>query len=92
MVLSVTTLFEITWISDTVIHVLKEFGLCTISNVAIPIAHIMLGFNSAVNPFAYALINQRFREKMTGMVCNSSRGSEGNIKADHPRIIRLRHD
>ncbi|XP_068756754.1 neuropeptide FF receptor 1-like [Montipora capricornis] len=89
MVLSVTTLFEITWISDNVMHVLKEFGLCVISDVAFPIAHTMIVFNSAVNPFAYALINHRFREKMKGMLCNSLCASERNIKADHPRIIRL---
>ena len=91
MVLSVTSLFEITWISDNVIHVLKDFGLCAISDVSFPITHTMIVFNSAVNPFAYALINQRFREKMKGMLCNSSSASEGNIKADHVQIIRLRH-
>ena len=36
--------------------------------------HIM--FNSAVNPFAYALINQRFREKMKPLLCYSSILSE----------------
>ena len=79
MVLTVTTLFAIWWISDTVLHVLEDFGLCTISDVAIPIAHTMIVFNSAVNPFAYALINERFREKMKGMLCNSSCQSEGRI-------------
>ena len=90
MVLTVTTLFEVCIISDNVLHVLKDFGLCTISNVAIPIAHSTIAFNSAVNPFAYGLINQRFREKMKGMLCYSSCASEGNTKDGHPRIIRLR--
>ena len=90
MVLTVTTLFEVCIISGSVLFVLKEFGLCTISNVEISIVNTTIVFNSAVNPFAYGLINQRFREKMKGMLCYSSCASEGNIKAGHPRIIRLR--
>ncbi|XP_068753045.1 bombesin receptor subtype-3-like [Montipora capricornis] len=90
MVLTVTTLFEVCIISGSVLWVLRDFGLCTISNVAIPIVNTTIAFNSAVNPFAYALISQRFREKMKGMLCHSSCASEGNIKAGHPRIIRLR--
>ena len=88
MVLTVTTLFEVCIISGSVLFVLKEFGLCTISTVTI--VNTTIVFNSAVNPFAYGLINQRFREKMKGMLCYSSCASEGNIKAGHPRIIRLR--
>ncbi|XP_068731862.1 neuropeptide FF receptor 1-like [Montipora capricornis] len=83
MVLTVTTLFEICWISDTVIHVLKDFGLCPISGIAFPITHTTIAFNSAVNPFAYALINQGFREKMKGMLCNGSCAIERNVNADH---------
>ena len=88
MVLTVTTLFEVCIISGSVLFVLKEFGLCTISTVTI--VNTTIVFNSAVNPFAYGLINQRFREKMKGMLCYSSCASEANIKAGHPRIIRLR--
>ena len=90
MVLTVTTLFEVCIISGSVLWVLRDFGLCTISNVAIPISNTTIAFNSAVNPFAYGLISQRFREKMKGMLCYSSCANKGNIKAGHPRIIRLR--
>jgi len=38
----------------------------------------MILFNFAVNPFAYALINQQFREKMKGMICCSLRSSRVN--------------
>ena len=87
MVLTVTTLFEICWIPDTVMHVLQDFGLYRIRSVAFDITHTILAFNSAVNPFAYALINQRFREKMKGMLCNRSCASEENVNvADHQLI------
>ena len=38
------------------------------SPVVIAISNIMVLFNSAVNPFVYALFNQNFREKMKGML------------------------
>ncbi|XP_068696299.1 neuropeptide FF receptor 1-like [Montipora foliosa] len=79
MVLTVTTLFEISWMSDAVIHLLRDFEVYTISDVAIPIAHTTIALNSVVNPFVYALINQRFREKMKGMLCNNSCQSQGSI-------------
>ena len=52
-------------------HVLKDFGLCSISDGAISIAHAVIVFDSALNPFAYALINKRFREKKISMLIDS---------------------
>ncbi|XP_068754970.1 tachykinin-like peptides receptor 86C [Montipora capricornis] len=90
MVLTVTALFEICWIPDTVMHVLHDFGLYRIRSVAFDITHTILALNSAVNPFAYALINQRFREKMKGMLCNRSCASEENVNAADNQLITFR--
>ena len=64
MVLTVSAIFGICWNTDAILHCIEFFGNYKLSPYAIPIAHTMLMFNAAVNPFAYALISQRFRQKM----------------------------
>ena len=65
MVLTVTAIFAICWNSDLSLHCLEIFYF---KGRPLPlgraIIHTMLTFNAAVNPFAYALINQRFRKKL----------------------------
>ena len=72
MVVAVTVFFGISMGSDATMHILEMFGSIKLSPVAIPIAHTVIMSNAAVNPFAYALINQRFREKMKRMICRRS--------------------
>ena len=48
---------------------MDDIGSYKLGPIAIPISHVMIMVNSAINPFAYALINQRFRDKMKGMFC-----------------------
>ena len=81
MVLTVSAIFGICWGIDTILHLLEEIGSYKLSPYAIPIAHTMIMFNSTVNPFAYALINQRFREKMKGMIYCISSSSEARAHA-----------
>ena len=71
MVVIVSAIFVICWGTDTILHTLEDVGSYKLSPFAIPIAHTMIMFNAAVNPFAYALINQRFRQKINRMCCVS---------------------
>ena len=34
------------------------------------VSDTMFMFNSAINPFVYSLLNERFRGKLKGMFCN----------------------
>jgi len=71
-VVIISAIFGVSWGTHSILHVLNDIGSYKLSPVAIPISHVMIMFNSAVNPFAYALINQRFRKKMKEMFCCSS--------------------
>ena len=74
MVVTVGAFFAISWGGDTLLHILEDHS-SKLSPLAIPIAHVVLMFNAAVNPFAYALINERFRQKMKEMFGSGSRSS-----------------
>ncbi|XP_078349149.1 pyroglutamylated RF-amide peptide receptor-like [Oculina patagonica] len=69
MVVTVTTIFGICWGAESVEYVLRQFPSLDISPAVVAIVDIMVLFNSAVNPFVYALFNQQFREKMKKMIC-----------------------
>ena len=74
MVVTVSAIFGISWGTHSILHVLDDIGSYKLNPFAIPISHVMLMLNAAVNPFAYALINQRFREKINRLIfCYSSR-------------------
>lgn len=67
MVITVSSIFGISWGTSSVSYVLKHFSSQNIGNVAI--TNTMALLNSAVNPFVYALFSQQFREKVKGMMC-----------------------
>ena len=74
MVITISAIFAVSWGTHSILHILDDVGSYALNPFAIPISHVTLMFNSAVNPFAYALINQRFKEKIKQMIsCNLSR-------------------
>lgn len=76
MVFTVSTIFAICWVSDGVIYILSYYSTSNRPNdVTYAVAFTLVLFNSAVNPFVYALVNHRFREKMKAMLCCTCRHS-----------------
>ncbi|KAK2549064.1 Somatostatin receptor type 4 [Acropora cervicornis] len=75
MVLIVSAMFEICWITDTILHaIVVDFRSAEIS-----IVHAVIMLNSAINPFVYALLSQRFRQKMKRTIRFWSPSSERTV-------------
>ena len=72
MGVTVTAIFGICWAPDVIAHNLDIFASVTISELAYAVIHMLVLFNSAVNPFVY------FREKLKGMICCGCKGSTRN--------------
>ena len=66
---TVSAIFGITWLPDVILQVVDQTNSLKHGAVIFIIVHTITMFNSAVNPFVYALSNQRFREKMKSMLC-----------------------
>ena len=69
MVVAVTAIFGICWGTSSVVYVFYYVASYNVGPVVIAICDTMVLFNSAVNPFVYALLNQHFRERMKGIIC-----------------------
>ena len=69
MVVTVSVIFGICWGTDVVVYVIRDVTSYKIGPIPVTIANTMAVFNSAVNPFVYALLNHQFREKMKRMIC-----------------------
>jgi len=68
MIVTVTAIFGICWGTNQVIYLLRNVALNTIHLVTVATVNTMVMFNSAVNPFVYALMNKQFREMIKRMI------------------------
>ena len=80
MVLIVTGIFGICWGTECILHMMEVVASYNFSSLAIPVAHVMIMFNVAVNPFAYALVNQRFRQKLKEILVCRFRFSSARVQ------------
>ena len=74
MVITITAIFGICWVSDIITHSIDYYTSLSISESVYAVIHTLVLFNSTVNPFVYALISQTFREKLKAMICCSCTG------------------
>ena len=86
MVTTVTALFGICWLTDTVAHVVIHYND---HKVVFTVIHTVILINSAINPFVYALINQNFREKMKEIMCCASSAAVRDIATREPQAIEF---
>lgn len=68
-VITVSAIFGVCWITGLLVYVLSYYDIYMFGPPSYAIADTMFMFNSAVNPFVYSLLNERFREKLKGMIC-----------------------
>ena len=80
MGVTVTTIFGICWAPNLFAHNLDLFTPVRISELAYTVSHMLVLFNSAVNPFVYALVNKNFRQKLKETICYSCDSSTGSAR------------
>ena len=78
MVVTVTVIFGICWVSDVIAHSIDYYSPHSTSKEAYLTIHTLILLNTAVNPFVYALISQNFRQKMKRMIYCRYPGSTGS--------------
>lgn len=88
-VITVSAIFGICWITGLLIYVLSYYDISMFGSASYIIADTLFMFNSAINPFVYSLLNQRFRQKLKGMMCCFSFSANEDLTLSEPGEIAL---
>ena len=89
MVVSVSVIFGMCWTPMQVSYFLMRYTSYQNNPVQVAITNTLVLFNSAVNPFVYALLNQQFREKIKKMICCAGPISPRIQALEEPQEIEL---
>ena len=72
-VIVLSVVFGICWMTDSIVYIVSYFNTDSFGAAVYSISNTMIMLNCAANPFVYALLNQRFREKIKSTVtCKAS--------------------
>ena len=86
-VITVSAIFGVCWITGLLIYVLSYYDIFMFGDPSYAIADTMFMLNCAVNPFVYSLLNERFREKLKGLICCKSSIVNGTRSSREPYRI-----
>ena len=67
-VVVVSVIFGVCWITDSIVYIVSHFNTKSFGPAVYAVSNTMIMFNSAVNPFVYGLVNERFRQKIKSML------------------------
>ena len=94
MVVTVSAIFALCWMSGAVIYLVAFFSpVFGSGDVAYVTQSTVVMFNSAVNPVVYVLINQQFSKKIKYMMCCRCRPGihpvreERNLDDRNPSVV-----
>ena len=68
-VITVSAIFGVCWITGLLIYILSYYDIYMFGSASYAISDTMFMFNSAINPFVYSLLNERFKRKLQAMFC-----------------------
>ena len=71
-VITVSAIFGACWITGLLAYILSHLDIFIFGSVSYIVSDTLFMFNSAINPYIYALLNERFRQKLR-LLCSANR-------------------